>query len=356
MKTVSGHPRLRGLIGIGLVVSAGALACQGGSGAAAALGGSDAAADGGDAGPLVAAPDLRFKWVGSGFSLKLAPFEVAGGVGQPVRMHGQAFWSALPLTGAGVYGSIYTFKAVENLETMNGLMTKGPLSNIQADVNGLLDGRGIYTSLDSGYSATDRGYVYDAMSITTESNSTTYLPFERGALPPEGVADWTAFLGARGLVVTALCPQASDADGGTDGGADGAADAGGGAGLVYATAYGRQGDTATYETQVAIAPLEALSAQLDAMAASGYIVTALGRDGTVHADTGNFIVVGTRVAGQTSPRAIKLVDVPCVVGAGELGVTALETLLADGYALVGEIYHGTGECNGSPSWAFIAER
>ena len=106
---------------------------------------------------------------------------------------------------------------------------------------------------------------------------------------------------------------------------------------------------------MAIAPYDALGEQLDAMAAGGYIVTALGRDGTGINGAGNFIAVGTRVAGQTTPRTIKIVEIPCVPGAGDFG-TPLDTLLADGFALVGEIFHGTGACDGSPAWALIGQR
>jgi hypothetical protein len=66
--------------------------------------------------------------------------------------------------------------------------------------------------------------------------------------------------------------------------------------MIFLTDYGRHGDTATYETQVVIASFDDLGAQLDTLAAGGYIVTAMGRDGTGVNGAGNFIAIGTRVA------------------------------------------------------------
>jgi len=343
MKVAYARPRLRGMVGISVAVSIGVLACGGGGGAAGP-GGLDAGADGGGA-PVVAAPDLRFKWVGTGFTLKAAEFTNAG-TGGPSQtgIHGQQFWSALNLTGEGS-SDYFLFKTVENLETMTGVVISAPLAGMEKDLDGLRDRRGITTSLDSGDFGVDPpGYVYNALLIRTDSATVSYDPFVRGAVGPESIGPWAAQQGSQGNVVTALCPAARDAD------------AGGGAGLVYLTAFGRVGDTATYETQVAISPYAALGAQLDAMAAGGYVVTALGRDGTGRDGAGNFVAVGTRVAGQTSPRAIKIVDVPCITGGGASTGTALEALLADGYALVGEIFHGAGQCDGTPSWALIGER
>jgi hypothetical protein len=34
----------------------------------------------------------------------------------------------------------------------------------------------------------------------------------------------------------------------------------------------------------------------------------------------------------------------------------VQGLFDAGFALVGEIYHGNGACNGSPTWAFIAQK
>jgi hypothetical protein len=329
-----------------MAASAGALSCGGGGGAIGPghldAGVDVGGADGGGA-PVVAAPDLRFKWVGAGFTIKGVGLTNGGtGPGSQTGFHGPSFWSALDLSGGGT-SDYFTFSTVENLEMMTGTVRGGVLSEMAGDLDGLHDFRGIVTSLDSGDFGAPPGYVYNTLLLRTDSNAVTYEPYTRGAVMPGDVAAWAADQASRGVVVTALCPAANDAG------------AGGGAGLVFVTAYGRRGDTTTYETQVAIAPYDALGAQLDAMAAGGYTVTALGRDGTGRYGAGNFIAVGTRVAGQTTPRTIKVVDVPCVPGAGGLG-TGLDTVLADGYALVGEIFHGDASCDGSPSWALIGQR
>jgi len=336
----------RWLVGITLVASTSAVACSDGGGAAAPH---DAGADVGgiSAAPVVAAPDLRFKWVGAGFSIKAAGLTNAGpGASGTVGFRGQEFWSALEITGESA-SFYYSFKTVENLENMAGTATSGSLSVLGADLDGLEDPRGIVTSLDSGYfDLGSPSYVYNALLIRTESEAVAYQPFTRGSVAPDDLAAWAADNGKRGVVVTALCPQAVAADAGPD------------PGSLYVTAFGRKGDTATYETQVAITPFDGLAAQLDAMAAGGYILTALGRSRTEHDASDNFVAVGTRVAGQTSPRIIELVDVPCVVGSGNTaGRQELDALVARGFALVGYIFHApSSACDGSPTWALIGER
>jgi hypothetical protein len=332
-------------VGVAAALSAGALSCGGGG--AAAPGGSDAGigigVDGAGA-PVVAAPDLRFKWVGAPFSIRAAGLTNAGtGIGSTTGFHGQGFWSALALSGGGSH-NYFSFSTDENLEMMSGTVTSGALSEMVRDLDELQDWRGIIVSLDSGdFGATPPGYVYSALLLRTDSDLVAYDPYVRGAIAPSSVAAWAADQASRGVVVTALCPATTDVA------------AGGGSGLVQMMAFGRRNDTTTYETQVALAPYDALGAQLEAMAAGGYIVTALGRDGTGTNGAGNFIAVGTRVTGQTTPRAIQIVEIPCVPGAGDFG-TPLDTLLKDGYALVGEIFHGSGTCDGSPAWALIGQR
>ena len=338
--------RLGELTSVIIAVSVGALSCGGGG--AAPPGGSDAGVNVGIDGagaPVVAAPDLRFKWVGAPFSIRAAGLTNAGtGVGSTTGFHGQGFWSALSLSGGGGH-HYFSFSTAENLEMMTGTVTSDALSGMAHDLDGLHDWRGIVVSLDSGDFGAPPGYVYSALLLRTDSDLVAYDPYVRGAIAPGSVAAWAADQASRGVVVTALCPATSDVA------------AGGGPGLVQMIAFGRRNDTTTYETQVAIAPYDALGAQLEAMAAGGYIVTALGRDGTGINGAGNFIAVGTRVTGQTAPRTIKIVEIPCVPGAGDFG-TPLNTLLTDGYALVGEIFHGgtNSACDGSPSWALIGQR
>jgi hypothetical protein len=105
---------------------------------------------------------------------------------------------------------------------------------------------------------------------------------------------------------------------------------------------------------VITAPLDGLESQLTTLASGGYYITAIGRDGTGTEGAGGFIVVGTRIAGRTTARSIKVIDQPCVVGAGTF--QPVQALFDENYAIVGEIFHGTSDCNGAPTWAFIGER
>jgi hypothetical protein len=322
---------LPGLMAISLV---GLLACGGGNATPAGQG-----TDVG--GPVVPAPDLRFKWVGSGFTLKLftGPTDLGtDGSGQS-SARGRQFLSQLNVNGDGTT-TYFWFDTAENLEPMIASVTSAPLAGLASDLDGLQDPRAVITALDSGMGSFDQ--VYNALSSGTDSDAVAYAPFNPGAFAPQDIAAWAASVGARGQVVTALCPLPSDANAPA---------------MIYGTAFGRQGDTATYETQVAITALDGLGAQLGAMAAAGYIITAIGRDGTGRDGAGSFIIVGTRAAGQMTPRTIKTVDVPCVAGGGNMVGKALEGLLGGGYALVGDIFHTVSfACDGSPTELLIGER
>ncbi len=324
------RPRLRGLAGIGLLASAALVACGGGNGS-----------DTGVGAPVVPAPDLRFKWVGAGFTLKLftGPTDIGTDGSGQASARGRQFLSQLDVNGDGAT-TYFWFETAENLEPMIAVVTSAPLAGLATDLDGVRDPRAVITALDSGMGSFDQ--VYNELSSGTDSDAVTYAPFNRGAFAPQDIAAWAANVGTLGLVVTALCPLPPDANSPA---------------MIYGTAFGREGDTATYETQVAITALDGLGAQLDAMAAAGYIITAIGRDGTGREGAGNFIAVGTRAAGQTALRTIKTVDVPCIAGAGNTVGKALEDLLGAGYALVGDVAHSTSfVCDGSPTELLIGER
>jgi hypothetical protein len=76
------------------------------------------------------------------------------------------------------------------------------------------------------------------------------------------------------------------------------------AGQAYYASYGWQGDTTTiYETSVATATSSTVGTSATEMAQQGYIITALGGN-----DTDGFLLVGTRVQGQTTPRLLTVGD------------------------------------------------
>ena len=294
--------------------------------------------DAGDAGGnrvLVAAPDLRFKWVNAGFDLRLIG-TTNGGTGSGTYTN-QGALAATPLQLSGEFSSQYELFATNtNLEPMVAIASAGSLAKVADDLAGLLTSQSIVVSLDSashGLTPTDP-LNYNAILNGAQGGSVSYRPYAIGSFSPDTFSDWVSSQGSLGRVVTALCPK------------DGA---------LFATSFGRAGDDLSYDTQVVTTAFDGLAAALEPVASDGYFITAMGRDGTGTEGAGKFIVVGTRPAGQTTPRTVKVIDFPCVVGGGGW-TTAEQALLDEGYAIVGEIFHGTGHCDGTPAWAFIAER
>jgi hypothetical protein len=95
-------------------------------------------------------------------------------------------------------------------------------------------------------------------------------------------------------------------------------------GQITYMAYGWLADTTTlYEVQAVTASTPGAPAAAAALAAQGYIITAIGR-----ADSnGNILLIGTRVPGDTMPR-------PFVMAQGS---TEIQSLEQQGYAIVGVI-------------------
>jgi hypothetical protein len=314
-----------------LVLLLAGAAFAGGCGSSPAPARGDGAADSADAKPVVAAPDLRFKWVAAGFALRIHEFTNGGTGGGSVTTRGPLGATPLDLAGETVTDYVL-FSTSVNLEPMVALAASGPLATLEADVATFSTASSIVVSLDS---SPDPGSIYQSTWNGTQSAAVSYLPFVHA---PVAVADfpaWVASEGASGRVVTALCPK------------DGA---------LYATSFGRTGDTTSYQTQVVTTALPGLEAALTALASGGYFITALGRDGTGVNGAGGFVLVGTRAPGATAERSIKLVDVTCMPGAMNDPPAEIQHLFDAGYALVGEIFHGSGPCDGSPTWALIGEK
>jgi hypothetical protein len=97
------------------------------------------------------------------------------------------------------------------------------------------------------------------------------------------------------------------------------------AGQVVYLSYSWQDDmTSVYETSVASASVEAVESAAANLAAQGYIITALGGSNL----NNSYLLVGTRVKGDTMPR-------PLMVVPGPSGESAFTALIQPGYALVG---------------------
>jgi len=103
------------------------------------------------------------------------------------------------------------------------------------------------------------------------------------------------------------------------------------------------------------ATLDGLVSALQGLAASGYVITALGRDGTGVDGGGGFVAVGTRPTGQTAPRSLMAIDQPCVPGGADSSQST-SSLFADGYAVVGSVFHGGADCDGALTWLLVGER
>ena len=300
--------------------------------------GLDAATDATDGGgALVQAPDLRFKWVGAGLPLQYAGLTNLGTAAAGTYTD-QGPIGVTPLELSGEASSDYRVFSVPNLEPMFFTSTSKALPGIDADLAQAVDSRAIVVALDSSVQPSLPGGnadgIYNAL-LSGSAGGVTYLPVARTTVTATDFPAWVASQAAASKVVTALCPMG-----------DG----------LYATAFGRTGDTTTYETQVVTATRDQLVAALTDLAATGYVVTALGRGDSGIDGAGTFIAVGTRPAGQTAARSLETVDQPCVAGAGTPGVLE-QSFFDDGYALVGVIFHDpSGSCNGETAWLFIGER
>jgi hypothetical protein len=276
------------------------------------------------AAPRMSAPDLRFKWVGSGFRLTLQLFTNGGSGGRSTETRtGPLAPTPLLLSGEGssYYGIFSTDPQVEPMVT---IIKTDETAGIDADLDGVMAAQSIVASLDCGD-------LYNAAVNGTVAATVTY-PATRATVAIGEFPGWVTAQGARGSVVTALCPR------------DGA---------LYATAFGRSGDPTTYETKVAITALDGVVAGAEALGSEGYFITAVGRDGSGMDAAGRFVLVGTRAAGQTEARMVKAVDLPCVFGAGD--DHTIQALFDGGYALVGYIFHGK-DCDGRRTWLHIAQR
>ena len=319
------------------IVAAALLAPACGDGASS-KGPRDAGLDASDSGAaVVEAPDLRFKWVGAGLAMHFAGLTNLGtALGGTYTQQGPL--GVTPMNLSGEASADYRLFSAANLEPMIVTATNNQLPGIDADLAQAVNSRAIVVSLDSSFQAGVPGGnpdgIYNAV-LSGSEGGVTYLPTARATTTAADFPAWVASQAAAGRVVTALCPT-------NDG--------------LYATAFGRMGDDRSYETQVVTATLDQLVAQLEGLAANGYVVTALGRGDSGVDGAGSIVAVGTRPAGQTAARTLKTVDQPCLAGAGTPGVPE-QSFFDDGYALVGVIFHdATGSCNGETAWLFIGER
>jgi len=149
------------------------------------------------------------------------------------------------------------------------------LANLSTDLEPLLGPKTVITSLDIPGAEGSYGLAW---ATTTFPGNYTCI---QNTVAPSAFPALVAQEGAAGRVITALTFYA---------------------GQVYAFSYGWDGDPGTvYETQVAAAAAGQVCAQAADLSARGYILTALGGN-----DTSGYLLVGTRVQGDTLPRPFQL--------------------------------------------------
>lgn len=150
----------------------------------------------------------------------------------------------------------------------------GILSNFPTDLASLVASDTVITSLD--FDAGENGYGVQVVQTTAGDGG--YVMSSQ-TLASSGLPGAAAQEGALGRVITALSLNA---------------------GQVTYVSYGWQGDPSTvYETNVANATTDTLVSVASNLAQAGYFITGFGGN-----DQDGFILVGTRVQGDSTPRPI----------------------------------------------------
>jgi hypothetical protein len=261
-------------------------------------------------------PDLRFKWVGSGRTLRAAVT-----YGLSCGPHDACFTLGLQdaiLTPPSIlqraessrdyFAEVLTDPV---LPRVGAYFAGGRLVDLPSDLaRGTLHGLGgpdwVVAGLESVFWTPAAGDTYFVTSSGLLDTPGAYRG-QIATIAPGDLDVWAAERGAAGEVVTALCPTRSG---------------------IYVASHARTGDTTTFETSVVRGTMDDVATRAQELSAAGYFITAFGRDGITPA---NVALVGTRPRGASAPpratRAIQAAD------------TADPTLLfADGYAVVGQIW------------------
>ncbi|HLV87127.1 MAG TPA: hypothetical protein VKV39_09145 [Candidatus Sulfotelmatobacter sp.] len=264
-------------------------------------------------GPRAPAPgDIRFQQVAAASTL---PGLIPGGIHSVVFAGlGQFFGNAVgtPLTmgancnsGSGsALNCAWAFSTFPLPTGVTGLTTnyQGFDSKVfppNSQLQSLVDGHNVFTSLDLELD----NDCYSASWI--ESSSSGGFIFAQQSIDPTQLQAVATALGGQGSVITAISFDAS--------------------GNAFFTSFTWTSDTSTiFEVKTATATLDTIAAQATALGNAGYIITAFGGN-----PTNGFLLVGTRVQGDTMPRPILIVT-------PKTG-TDLDPLLQSGDSIVGYI-------------------
>ncbi|MGB8540586.1 MAG: hypothetical protein WCD49_03015 [Candidatus Acidiferrales bacterium] len=265
--------------------------------------------------------DLRFQQVdavstASGLSVNGVRSEVNGGtsqnfaasVGTPLSMGTDCTASGNPLNCSWQFMAFPLPTGV--LELTTNYQTSEIFDDLDTDLNALLVPDIVITSLD--LESANNAYAISSIQASQAAG----FSFTRQSILPAQIQTTASQLGSQSQVITAISYDSC--------------------GDIYFLAYAWQNDTTTnYEVEVSTAPLDGVGAAASSLAASGYIVTALGGD-----PTNGYILVGTRVQGDTMPRSM-LVITPNTAG-------DLTPLFESGDAVVGYLVNSAGD--GSSTW------
>ncbi len=269
--------------------------------------------------------DLRFQQVGalstaSGLSANGVQASVSGSesdvladsVGTPLSMGADCSAPGSPLN------CIWLYRPFPLPTGIFGLTTTYQSSEIFGNLGTYLDALSVPDVVITSFDLEPGNSAYAISSIQTSQAGG--FSFTRQSVLPGQIQTVASQLGAQSQVITAISFDSC--------------------GDVDFLAYAWQSDTTTiYEVKVVTVTLDGVGAAAMSLGAGGYIITALGGN-----PTNGFLLVGTRVQGDTMPRPV-LVVVPTTDA-------DLTPLFQSGDAVVGFLVNSAG--NRSTTW--IGER
>ena len=200
-----------------------------------------------------------------------------------------------------------------NVSGVNVGYSTGSLANLTSDVANIDTGHAVITCIDLH----PEDSIY-AVSYTGAVQATGFT-LTQGTVAPSALQTVATQEGALSHVITAISFNAGNV-------------------TYFSYAWGSDTST-TYEAQVATATFATLGAAATRLAQAGYIITALGGNGT-----DGFILVGTRVKGNTTARPVLI---------GTAGSQQQQQIFSQGYAIVGYIVQNSG---GVSATTFIGEK
>ena len=231
--------------------------------------------------------DLRFKDVDA-FPFGLTPMSsngeiIAGGIIMSMSAKNATctplnisyFNPAIPHSNAW---NFYGFSLPSGYPGRDFSGTGGWFSSLESDLSAL-NPQTVITSLDMD----SLNLVYGMTWVRTSQNQ-IYTPV-RQAVPLSGLQDAATLAGTHGQVITAISFMN---------------------GQPYFVAYAWSGDSGNqYEVQVAQAGLDSISTAVSNLAASGYIITAMGGN-----YTDGYLLIGTRLKGDSTVRPVSIIQSP----------------------------------------------